>query len=346
MKPVNRLLTFVMSFLMLASGAAGAADDASVYVIVKGDTLWGLSARFLNDPHYWPNLWSKNPQVTNPHFIYPGQTIRFKDGKMEIVEAAGGQKASASKAATVASAPAQQMVTAVEQDLVQEKTYKLKGNEGWLLESEQEAAGRVIAGQYGRVIMGEDDSVFTDIGTKNGGSDGNKYTILRKTGQLKHPVTNDKLGIKVMPIGSLQLTYATDTNSRAIINKSTKEIEPGDLLVPYKPANRRNIALKMVTAPLKGHIVESGSGYRTVAAGDLVYIDLGSAQGAEPGNLLYVTRKVKIEKMKVGSYVGQLPDEVLGALVILETSGKTSSALIFTSVDAIFVGDEIVSSAR
>ncbi len=340
MKSVKRLLIGLLLCCTVIPGIAAAEEGE--YVIQKGDTLWGLSGRFLNDPHYWPNLWSKNPQVTNPHFIYPGQTLRFKDGKLEIVET-GGQKASA---AAPAAAPAQQMVQAVEQEVVQEKRYKIRGNEGWLLGSEQEAAGKVIAGQHGRVLFGEDDTVFTDIGIRNGGSDGAQYTILRVSGQIKHPTTNKKIGIKVNPIGTLQLTYATETNSRAIINKSTKEVEPGDLLIAYKPKNSRQIPLKMASGTLNGHIVESLHGYKSAAAGDVVYLDLGAAQGVEAGNMLYATRKVSIEKMKVSQYGGPLPDEVVGALVVLETTPSSCSALIVKSIDAVMVGDTVVSAAR
>ncbi len=64
--------------------------------------------------------------------------------------------------------------------------------------------GIVIAVQHGRLVLGEDDTVFTDIGTSHGGNDGSKYTILRKSKQIKHPVTGDDLGYKVYPLGALQ----------------------------------------------------------------------------------------------------------------------------------------------
>ncbi len=64
----------LLGMVCISSGAVVAAEqEPTVYVIQKGDTLWGLSNRFLKDPHYWPDLWSRNPAVTNPHFIYPGQ---------------------------------------------------------------------------------------------------------------------------------------------------------------------------------------------------------------------------------------------------------------------------------
>src|SRR5512138_820275 len=79
------LLLFVAaSVLSYSLPALGASEEAQVYLIQQGDTLWGLSNKFMRDPHYWPDLWAKNPKVTNPHFIFPGQRIVFRDGKIEI----------------------------------------------------------------------------------------------------------------------------------------------------------------------------------------------------------------------------------------------------------------------
>ncbi len=329
------LLSFIIIFLLTAP-LIWAAEAPMVYVIQKGDTLWGLSAKFLNDPNYWPNLWSKNPQVTNPHFIYPGQTVRFADGKLEIINATppetGTQKAAGAQTVTT--------------EVVEEKLFSVRGNEGWLMEKELEPIGRIIAGQHSNIILGADDTVFTDIGKSHGGEDGKKYTVLRKSRMIKHPNSGDELGYKVFPLGTVQLTHVTEFNSRAIIASSFKEIEPGDLLMPYQDLKRKEISLKMASRPLKGCIAESATGHETFATGDTVYLDLGTSNGVEPGNLLYIVRKVNIEKMLVDRYVGELPNEVVGAIVVVEAGSKTSTAIIIKSIDAIFKGNEVVSAPR
>ncbi len=331
---VSLLFSFIIAFLLTAP-LLWAADPQMVYVIQKGDTLWGLSAKFLNDPNYWPNLWSKNPQVTNPHFIYPGQTVRFVDGKLEIINStpeAGTQKAAAAQPATA--------------EVVEEKLFSVRGNEGWLLEKELEPTGRVIAGQHSNIILGADDTLFTDIGKVHGGEDGKKYTVLRKSKMVKHPNSGDDLGYKVFPLGTIQLTHVTELNSRAIVVSSFKEIEPGDLLMPYQDLKRKEISLKMASRPVKGCIADSATGHETFASGDTVYLDLGLSDGVEPGNLLYIVRKVNVEKMLVERYVGELPNEVVGAIVVVEAGSKTSTAIIIKSIDAIFKGNEVVSTPR
>lgn len=332
MKSCMQLVLTCVVMLLLLPCLLLAAEGSEVYVIQKGDTLWGLSGRFLNDPGYWPNLWSKNPQVTNPHLIYPGQTVRFVDGRLEIVPVD----------VPVAQAPTALQVPQSDPEVVEEQLFRVRGNEGWLLEKDLATVGRIIAGEQSRMVLGEDDTVFTDIGSLHGGADGSTYTILRSSALIKHPVTREEIGYKVYPLGSLQLTKVTLNNSRGIITSSYKEVEPGDLLVPFQQLQRKNISLKVASRPLNGFIVESSTGNNSLAAGDVVYLDLGEAQGIEPGNLLYIIRKVAVEKMLVERYVGQLPSEVVGALVVVDVGNNTSTAIIVKSIDAIFKGSEVV----
>lgn len=329
------LLLFVV---MLPCLVLAAEEPPTVYVIKKGDTLWGLSQRFLNDPKYWPNLWSKNQEVTNPHLIYPGQSVRFVDGRLEIVpvvEAGAGQKAVAAT---------EEPVQPVE--VAEEKTFTVRGNEGRLVEREMLPVGRIIAGQHSRLILGEDDIAFTDIGAKMGAVDGQKFSILRKSTSISHPRTSEVLGTKFYPLGTLQLTQITAEGSRAIITNSFKEVEPGDWLFPYQEVKRREISLKLATRPLKGMIVESYSGHDAVASGDVVYLDLGEKQGVEVGNMFYVVREVAVEKMLVDKVIKQLPYEVIGALVVVETGNRTATALVVKSIDAIFKNDSVVTAPR
>ena len=67
------------------AGASLAKEEAIIYTVKQGDTLWDISQRFIKDPYYWPNLWSNNPDIGNPHLIYPGQKLRIYNGRIEII---------------------------------------------------------------------------------------------------------------------------------------------------------------------------------------------------------------------------------------------------------------------
>ena len=333
------LALIAMPSLVLAAGQ----DEPAVYVIKQGDTLWGLSERFIKDPNYWPNMWSKNSQVTNPHFIYPGQKLRIFPDRLELVPK--------EQAAVQLSVPAQKNAPATEvaetlQEVAAEKTYRLYGTEGFLAEKGFKPYGLVIGAQHDRVVSGVDDIVYTDIGADLKAGSGDKFSICYKDVIVKHPQNGEELGSKMIPLGTLQLTDVEKKSSRAIITRSFKEISPGAYLLPYKENRRREVALKRTGVDLKGYIVESYSGTTIIAAGDIIYIDLGSSQGAEVGNMLYIVRDVSIDQKYVEGRIDKLPQELLGALVILETGKRTATALVVKSIDTIYKGDRIISQTK
>jgi len=330
------LALLVTPSIVLASGQ----DEPTVYVIKQGDTLWGLSDRFIKDPEYWPNMWSKNGQVTNPHFIYPGQKLRIFPDRLEFVPKEQTASVPAQK-----NAPAAAVAEAL-QEVAAEKTYTLYGTEGFLMEKGLKPYGSVIGTQHDRIMVGIDDNVYTDIGADHNAGGGDKFSVFHKDVSVSHPLNNEEMGNKMIPLGTLQLTDVEKKSSRAIITRSFREISPGAYLLPYKENRRREITLKSTKNDLKGYIIESYSGVSVIAAGDIVYIDLGSTQGAEAGNMLYIVRDVTIDQRYVEGRIDKLPQELLGALVILETGKKTATALVVKSIDTIYKGDRIVSQTK
>lgn len=337
----GKLVVILVLALLVAPALVQGAEQAepTIYVVRQGDTLWGLSERFLKDPYYWPSMWAKNSQITNPHLIFPGQMVRVFPDHLEIVPGEqAGQKAAAP--------PEPAKAPDIFQEVAEEKTFTVRGNEGFLLETDSKPFGSVIGVHHDRIIAGEDDIVFTDIGTLHGAKGGEKFAVFSKGAAISHPVTNEIMGTRMMPLGALQLTDVEQKASRAIITTSYREITPGCYLMPQQEEKRRDVVLKMPTRELKGYIIETNSGTNIIASGDVVYIDLGSAQGAEPGNMLYIVRDVTLDQHYVEGRVDRLPQELLGALVILETGRKTATALVVKSIDAIYKGDRIVSRTK
>jgi LysM repeat protein len=336
-----RLLLLLVFLVMPSVVSAAGQDEPTIYVIKQGDTLWGLSERFIKDPNYWPNMWSKNGQITNPHFIYPGQKVRVFPDRLELVPVEAAS-IPVQKSAPAASAAAVETL----QGVAVEKTYTLYGSEGFLAEKEFRPFGLVVGAQHDRIVTGVDDIVYTDIGGDLNAKGGDKFSIYLKDTAVKHPLNNVEMGFKLVPLGALQLTDVEKKSSRAIITQSFREISPGAYLLPYKENRRREISLKEASTDLKGYMIESLNGTSVIAAGDVVYIDLGSSQGVAVGNLLYVVRDVMIDQRYVEGRIDALPQEVLGALVILDVGKKTSTALVVKSIDSIYKGDRIVSQPK
>lgn len=342
MKIRSLMLLVVFVIIMPSFVIAAGQGEPTVYVIKQGDTLWGLSERFIKDPKYWPNMWSNNSQITNPHLIYPGQKVRIFPDRLEFVpkEQAQTVTATAQKGATSTT------VAGALKEVAADKSYTLYGMEGVLAENSFKPYGTIIGAQHDRVVVGVDDIVYTDIGSDRNAASGDKFSMYKKDVSVNHPKNNEELGFKLIPLGTLQLTDVQQKSSRAIITKASREIEPGAFLLPYKEGGKREITLKNSATDLKGYIVESYNGASIIAAGDVVYIDLGSSQGAEVGNMLYIVRDVTIDQRYVQGRIERLPQELLGALVIIETGRKSSTALVVKSIETIFNGDRIVSQPK
>ncbi|MBJ6723290.1 LysM peptidoglycan-binding domain-containing protein [Geomesophilobacter sediminis] len=325
--------------LALPAARAVAADrEPVVYTVVPGDTLWGLSERFFNDPHYWPNLWAANPDIANPHFIYPGQQLRFYENRVEIVPAPAppAPTATAEKQSAVPTPPPE----ALPEQPAKGKDFRTSGGEGYLLERDLHPAGFILSTHQNRQIVGEDDIVYTDIGRVNGANVGDRYTIYTKLGAVSHPVTNVILGYKVIPLGDLQLSEVEEKASKAIITRSYQEITAGAYLMPYRD-RRVVVPLKAADRDLVGYIVETQTGNQALAVGDVVFLDLGRSHGIKRGNLLYIVRDVAPDQRYAQAKIESLPVEVVGALVVTETGFNTSTAVIVKSVDTIYRGDRV-----
>lgn len=332
---MKRMLFAAVLLTMTLAGMPAFAENGEpiAYVVKKGDTLWGLSDRFLKDPLYWPNLWARNEQIGNPHLIFPGQKLKIYPDRIVVEEAP--KPAPAPTAAPKAVEEAK-----IAEEVAPEKTFMVSGGEGFLLEKELRPAGYIVATYQNRQIVGEDDIVYTDIGRVNGAKAGERFSVFRKEGAVSHPVTNVILGYKVVPLGSLQLTEMEETTSKAIISKSYLEISAGSFLLPYRD-RKREVALRAADRDLTGYIVETLTGNKAIAAGDIVYLDLGRAQGLKAGNLLYIVRDVVPEEKFLEFPIGKLPDEVVGAAVVVDLGTNSSTALIVKSIDTIYRGDRV-----
>ena len=168
-----RLLLFLALCLLPSFVLAAEQEEPTIYVIKQGDTLWGISERFIKDPFYWPNMWSKNSQVTNPHFIYPGQKVRVFPDRLEIVPAETVLK----------SVPVEPL-----QEVAAEKSYTVYGTEGYLLEGDIKPLGTIIGIHNNRILAADDDSVYTDVGSIQGAKGGESTLFSVRTSRYFIPL--------------------------------------------------------------------------------------------------------------------------------------------------------------
>lgn len=323
---IRSLLSLVLLLAFCAIAASTTfAQRGQIYTIQKGDTLWGLSQRFIEDPYYWPNIWSDNPDITNPHLIFPGQQIRIFDGRLEIIPAY-----------TDAESKAEALSPQDEQ-----LTIRTSGRgDGFLLVNEQ-PLGRLVDSVDNRILLTETDLVFVKMINGAGASVDETFGLFNRGRVVRHPQTKEALGTMMHNLGFLTVTEVRGTTIVARIDGAYREITRGAELFAYRQPVRE-IALQQGNTDALGFIVASQDEKGTLSTGDMIFIDLGEQDQLATGNLLYISRPRQISDEALrGTRQLDLPDQVLGAAIVTELRGTNATAIIIKSVDAAAIGDNI-----
>jgi hypothetical protein len=322
--------------LMVAGPLTAYAEEGQIYTIKKGDTLWDISQRFIDDPYYWPNVWSNNPDITNPHLIFPGQKIRIIDGRLEIIPAYAekGQKAPAVMAEGLP------VAIDTEHQLINIKTGGSGSGDGFIL-TDEASLGMIVDSTDNRILLTENDMIFIKMKDPTQAAIGDTYGIFERSEEIIDPQSKQPLGTMMHNLGYIQITGITGETVTAKIAKSYREIERGAELFEYTPL-LEEIVMTKSAATEQGLVVAGRDKKATLSAGDVLYINLGSGEGVSNGNLFYISRprQVSDELIKQAGDL-ELPDEVLAAAVVINAREHTSSAIIFKSANAAYAGDTV-----
>jgi hypothetical protein len=235
-------------------GAGGAREG--VYVIKKGDTLWDLSQKYLEDPFLWPRLWQSNQYITNPHWIYPGNPIRFypfeevripptKPPEIRPPEVRPPEvKPEIAEKPPVEEKPVEEALPPVKPPEVALRPEALPPRDqrwpGFLTREEFPGIGVVVEPkESGRLLMAEGDFIYLAFKTRDPIEIGERFTIFRISPTIKHPLTGEKLGRKVSIMGDCKITAGHGALYTAEILKSFAEIHVGDRITNYQSQTGR-----------------------------------------------------------------------------------------------------------
>ncbi|MHB8622477.1 MAG: LysM peptidoglycan-binding domain-containing protein [Sulfuricaulis sp.] len=371
------LLSTVAVLLLTPPGVSRAqdvqlkADHPDRYTVVKGDTLWGISSRFLTSPWLWPNIWRNNQGIKNPQLIYPGDVIilHLVNGKPvlsvlrnKVVSAAAPivpSPALPSLPAATVTAPAAPLPAPASGD----RTVKLEPQvrsesletaiptipPGAILpfltyplavsKDELKQAGYVTVGLDERIALG-DGSQFYARGLKDDGTE--YYQVFRPSKPIYNPDTGELLAYQAEYLGQAQRLEAGDP-SKLVVTEAKQEIIPTDRLLPVP--KKASLPYYFPHAPkhqVHGRIVSSFSSVGDLGSLSVVGISLGTREGIEAGDVLRIMRHVGTAKDPVTHRTYEIPDEESGLLMVFRPYDKISYALIMTATIPVHMFDTVV----
>lgn len=221
------------------------AGKQEIYIIKRGDTLWDISSKFLNNPFFWPKLWQRNPYITNPHWIYPGYPIRlspFEEKKEEPQKIAIEEKPKEElKGPEIKEVKKEEPVEEKPTEIIpEEKPKEVKAtvfpeirSAGFVSDKEYRGIGIVVESKEGKNLMSSGDIIYLAFKTSDPISIGDKYTVFRGSEIVKHPMTNKKLGVRYNIIGNVQIIDKNNDFYTAKVLESFDAIFKGDLIQHY-----------------------------------------------------------------------------------------------------------------
>ena len=329
--------------------------------VVAGDTLWDLSNTYLKSPWYWPKVWSMNPQISNPHLIYPGDMISFRfTGEMIMPKGEGaeggvsgsefedeGETDSAARTGKTLDATPESYKEYVKlggkyridrfkqiEDTVFDLVYK-----GFIENNAMTDLGKVIGSYESKELLATDDNVYVKLG-KVSFEVGEYVEFINVKEDVKHPKTKKKVGKMIEIVGRGKvLDVNSDRIATVKIVKAYDSIERGFFIREYIKTDS-NIKIVESASELKATIITGYDPTTFYGPSYIVYVDKGSKDGLDKGIMLTVYRRgdgLKNLDKKVKE--SQLPHEMIGELVIMQAFENTSVAIITKSLTGLEAGD-------
>lgn len=341
-------------------------EESRVHIIVPGDTLWDLAQTYLGDAWLWPQLWDPNRYILDSHWIYPGDPLLIPPTPIVVADLGEPEE-------TVPTPVEVRPILDQPVEEVEPVAPVLVGPELRPVASESDLycssyisepvalQGLHVAERWeeAKTLLSELDVVYLSQGRAQGIEAGTDYLVFRPGEEVRHPVTREVLGQAIHQVGRLKVMLAHEESATARIESACTEILVGDRLVPFEEVpvpltvypgwDRWNSDL---SGAEKGFIVFAVNA-RPLGQGDLVDLDMGNAQGVEPGDYLLIYHEFRDETPFFSSGtstdtpkvapadVGQFPEKILGQVVVIRSMENTSTARIIQSARDIIVGDRV-----
>jgi hypothetical protein len=349
----------IISLLLLAvawtSGSAMADEIKLVenvpdrYVVVRGDTLWGISARFLKDPWRWPDVWGLNKEeIKNPHWIYPGDVIVLDFTGRTPRLRKGGVSGEGSEADwRLMDAKLSPTIRRLPLEAGAISSIPISSIQAFLVrplvvgEPELNAAPMLVAGPENRVVLSAGDTAFAKGLVWE---EQPNWTVYRAGRTLTDPDTKEVLGREAVYLGEAQISEFGEV-STVLLTKAIQEIAPGDRLAKAPPSQSLSYVPHAPRNSIKGRVIAGpDDSVSEIGSLQVVIINRGRREGMEIGHVLALYRdrpSVTPANAVDPTEMLKLPPERYGIVFIFRVFEKVSYALVMNSTRPVSVLDVV-----
>jgi LysM domain len=332
-----------------------AANAPDSYTVKAGDTLWGISQTFLSQPWYWPELWYLNPQIQNPHLIFPGDVLSLVtiDGqpRLMVTERAGAERVTGGNVVRLSPEIRSESLDAIT-TLPRNVIAAFLGRPSIMTKDEVKQAPYLLSVRDKHIVGSAGDEVYAR-GIRNA-VEGTRYNIMHVDEELRDPDNHDLLGYRGVYVGTGPV-IATGDPAKLTLNETVIEALPGDKLfaesyqmnsdfVPHAPGS----TVEGTIFAVNGVFVAGRYQVVAINRGNKAGLDIGSVlaiyqtgetirdaySDGRSANPMNTNRGLFKEKVK-------LPDERTGTVMVFKTYERMSYALIMDATHPISIGDHV-----
>lgn len=305
-------------------------EDAPLrYVVKKGDTLWDIAGYFLRDPWYWPELWYANPEIENPHRIYPGDVLElvWVDGRPQV-------RRTVRLSPQVRELPLESAVPTIPIEAIREF---LRGPRV-VTEEQLTQAPYVVEFLDERMIGGSDDQLYVRRAEPDAGR---RLDMVRPGEPYVDPDTGEFLGYEATPIAQIEIQDFGDI-STGVITSSYREALVGDRLLPLdESVLTTDFQPHAPDHEVAGRIISVYDGVGEIGQYAIVTLNRGERENLEPGHVLDIYKRSRPARDPVTGERVTLPPTEAGTLLVFKTQERVSFALVMRATRAINVLDRV-----
>ncbi len=315
----------IVAFAVFAIAATASNEEPSkielesgiYYTVKKGDTLWDISNRYFNTHWRWPQIWSENQQIMNPHRIFPGERLRLYH-----------QTWDASPAPESSDQP-----ESLDQLPVIESRYYVYSSIhsiGFVKEQPIAASGQIALIKADKNVQkemsGQDESVYVTPAGNTPLQVGDVYAVYRPPVPVKDPESKETLGVQYYRTGLIRIVESRNDFAVAKVEKSFRSIMVDDILLPYEPLSSK-IKLIPGKAGIFGKIFMAEDRSEMFGDDAVAYINKGSQDGIQTGQAYAI-----YEEYRIGAELDFVDS---GSILVLHTEATTATVLILRSGSSI-----------